>query len=65
MSQSLLVAFMMSGPPKAGEEGGRGPMTFWDVAVFQWVNVMGWVMVIGTIMALPRSPAFFSTSRSL
>jgi threonine/homoserine/homoserine lactone efflux protein len=47
----LAAMIAMSGPAKAGEEGGRGPMTFWDVAVFQWVNVKGWVIVIGTITA--------------
>jgi threonine/homoserine/homoserine lactone efflux protein len=47
----LAAMIAMSGPPKAGEAGRRGPMTFWDAAVFRWVNVKGWVMVIGTITA--------------
>jgi threonine/homoserine/homoserine lactone efflux protein len=47
----LAAMIAMSGPPKAGEEGERGPMTFWGAAVFQWVNVKGWVMVMGTITA--------------
>ncbi len=46
----LAVAIAMSGPPKPGEAG-RGPMTFWGAAVFQWINVKGWVMVIGSITA--------------
>jgi hypothetical protein len=52
----LAAMIAMSGPPKAGEEGGRGPMTLWDAAVFQWVNVKGWVMVIGTIAAYAARP---------
>jgi threonine/homoserine/homoserine lactone efflux protein len=40
----------MSGPPKPGETG-RGPLTFWQGAMFQWVNVKGWVAIIGTITA--------------
>ena len=40
----------LSGPPKPGETG-RRPLTFWQGAMFQWVNVKGWVAVIGTITA--------------
>lgn len=47
----LAAAIATSGPPKAGQDGRHGPMTFWGAAVFQWVNVKGWVMVIGTITA--------------
>jgi threonine/homoserine/homoserine lactone efflux protein len=47
----LAAAIAMSGPPKPGQDGRRGPMSFWGAAVFQWVNVKGWVMVIGTITA--------------
>ena len=46
----LAVMIAMSGPPKAGEVG-RGPLTFWQGAMFQWVNVKGWVAIIGTITA--------------
>ena len=46
----LAVVIAMSGPPKPGEPG-RGPMTFWGAAMFQWVNVKGWVAIIGTITA--------------
>ena len=46
----LAVQIAMSGAPKAGEAG-RGPLTFWQAAMFQWVNVKGWVAVIGTITA--------------
>ena len=46
----LAAAIAMSGPPKPGEAG-KGPMTFFGAAMFQWVNVKGWVMVIGTITA--------------
>jgi threonine/homoserine/homoserine lactone efflux protein len=47
----LAIAIAMSGPVTPGQDNGRGPMTFWGAAVFQWVNVKGWVMVIGTITA--------------
>jgi threonine/homoserine/homoserine lactone efflux protein len=46
----LAVAIAMSGPPKPGETG-RKPLTFWQGAMFQWVNVKGWVAIIGTITA--------------
>ena len=47
----LAAAIAMSGPPQPGQDGRRGPMSFWGAAVFQWINVKGWVMVIGTITA--------------
>ena len=40
----------------AGQQ--RGPMTFWDAALFQWVNAKGWVMVIGTITAYSAIASF-------
>lgn len=46
----LAVMIALSGPPKPGETG-RGPLSFWQGAMFQWVNVKGWVAVIGTITA--------------
>jgi threonine/homoserine/homoserine lactone efflux protein len=46
----LAVMIALSGPPKPGETG-RRPLTFWQGAMFQWVNVKGWVAVIGTITA--------------
>ncbi|MCP3464517.1 LysE family translocator [Bradyrhizobium sp. UFLA05-153] len=47
----LAAAIALSGPAKPGEEKGRGPMTFWGAAMFQWINAKGWVIVIGTITA--------------
>ena len=48
----LAIAIAMAGPPAPETDAsGRGPMTFWGAAVFQWVNVKGWVIVIGTITA--------------
>jgi threonine/homoserine/homoserine lactone efflux protein len=47
----LAIVIAMSGPPKPGEDNGRGPMTFWGAAMFQWINAKGWVIVIGTITA--------------
>ena len=47
----LAAVIAFAGPAKPGEGDGRGPMTFWGAAMFQWVNVKGWVIVIGTITA--------------
>lgn len=47
----LAVVIAFSGSAKPGEENGRGPMTFWGAAMFQWINAKGWVIVIGTITA--------------
>ena len=47
----LAAVIAMSGPTKPGGESGRGPMTFWGAAMFQWINAKGWVIVIGTITA--------------
>ena len=53
----LAVQIAMAGPPKPGETG-RGPMTFWGAAMFQWVNVKGWVAIIGTITAYAAIASF-------
>ena len=53
----LAVMIAMAGPPKPGETG-RGPMTFWQGAMFQWVNVKGWVAIIGTITAYAAIASF-------
>jgi threonine/homoserine/homoserine lactone efflux protein len=47
----LAAVIAMSGPTRPGEGDGRGPMTFWGAAMFQWINAKGWVIVIGTITA--------------
>jgi threonine/homoserine/homoserine lactone efflux protein len=47
----LAAAIALSGPATPGEATGRGPMTFWGAALFQWINAKGWVIVIGTITA--------------
>jgi threonine/homoserine/homoserine lactone efflux protein len=54
----LAVAIAMSGPVKPGESTGRGPMTFWGAAMFQWINAKGWVMVIGTITTYAAIASF-------
>jgi threonine/homoserine/homoserine lactone efflux protein len=54
----LAIVIAMSGPPKPGEDNGRGPMTFWGAAMFQWINAKGWVMVIGTITAYAAIATF-------
>jgi threonine/homoserine/homoserine lactone efflux protein len=53
----LAVVIAMSGPPKPGEAR-RGPLTFWQGAMFQWVNVKGWVAIIGTITAYAAIASF-------
>ena len=53
----LAVVIAISGPPKPGEAR-RGPLTFWQGAMFQWVNVKGWVAVIGTITAYAGIASF-------
>jgi len=47
----LAAVIAMSGPTTPDGESGRGPMTFWGAAMFQWINAKGWVIVIGTITA--------------
>jgi len=47
----LAAVIAFAGPAKPGEGDGRGPMTFWGAAMFQWINAKGWVIVIGTITA--------------
>jgi threonine/homoserine/homoserine lactone efflux protein len=47
----LAIVIALSGPVEGSEVDGRGPMSFWGAAMFQWVNVKGWVAVIGTITA--------------
>ena len=56
----LAVVIAMAEPPSAEKDGkaGRGPMTFWGAAMFQWINAKGWVMVIGTITAYAAIAAF-------
>ncbi|UWU79319.1 LysE family translocator [Bradyrhizobium huanghuaihaiense] len=47
----LAAVIAMSSPTTPGGDSGRGPMTFWGAAMFQWINAKGWVIVIGTITA--------------
>jgi threonine/homoserine/homoserine lactone efflux protein len=47
----LAAVIALSGPAKTGVQDGRGPMTFWGAAMFQWINAKGWVIVIGTLTA--------------
>ncbi|MCK1606677.1 LysE family translocator [Bradyrhizobium sp. 166] len=47
----LAAVIALSGPTTPDRETGRGPMTFWGAAMFQWINAKGWVIVIGTITA--------------
>ena len=54
----LAAVIAMSGATKSDGASGRGPMTFWGAAVFQWINVKGWVMVIGSITAYAAIAAF-------
>jgi threonine/homoserine/homoserine lactone efflux protein len=54
----LAAVIAMSEPVEPDKEKGRGPMTFWGAAMFQWVNAKGWVMVIGTITAYAAIASF-------
>ncbi|OSI25197.1 lysine transporter LysE [Bradyrhizobium canariense] len=47
----LAAVIALSGPTTPDGETGRGPMSFWGAAMFQWINAKGWVIVIGTITA--------------
>ena len=54
----LAITIAMSDPVKPEQAHGRGPMTFWGAAMFQWINAKGWVMVIGTITAYAAIAVF-------
>ena len=54
----LAAVIAMSEPVEPDQENGRGPMTFWGAAMFQWINAKGWVMVIGTITAYAAIASF-------
>ncbi|HKS19319.1 MAG TPA: LysE family translocator [Bradyrhizobium sp.] len=54
----LAAVIAISEPVEPDQKKGRGPMTFWGAAMFQWVNAKGWVMVIGTITAYAAIAAF-------
>ena len=54
----LAAVIAMSGPTTPDGESGRGPMTFWGAAMFQWINAKGWVIVIGTITAYAAIAAY-------
>ena len=54
----LAAVIAMSKPVDPDQQKGRGPMTFWGAAMFQWVNAKGWVMVIGTITAYAAIAAY-------
>lgn len=46
----LALAIARSGAVTAGDAASR-PLTFWQAAAFQWINVKGWVIAIGTVTA--------------
>jgi threonine/homoserine/homoserine lactone efflux protein len=54
----LAAVIAMSDPVLPDQAAGRGPMTFWGAAMFQWINAKGWVMVIGTITAYAAIAAY-------
>ena len=35
--------------PMTGRPAGGQPMTFWQAALFQWVNPKAWIMVVGAV----------------
>lgn len=46
----LAVCIARTGPI-ADSDRSPQPLTFWQAALFQWINVKGWVIAIGTITA--------------
>jgi threonine/homoserine/homoserine lactone efflux protein len=54
----LAFGIAMSASVAPGQENQRGPMTFWNAALFQWVNAKGWVMAIGIITAYSAIASF-------
>ena len=46
-----LAVVIANSQPTKSTAGMAKPLTFWQGAIFQWVNVKGWVAVIGTITA--------------
>ncbi|RIK96137.1 MAG: lysine transporter LysE [Proteobacteria bacterium] len=46
----LAVVIARAGPMEAGDDV-RRPLTFWEAALFQWINIKGWIIAIGTVTA--------------
>lgn len=46
-----LAWHIASAAPKAIEKGHRKPFTFWQAALFQWVNAKAWMMASGAVAA--------------
>lgn len=46
----LAVVIARAGPVEA-DAAARRPLTFWEAALFQWVNIKGWIIAIGTVTA--------------
>lgn len=46
----LAVVIARAGPVETGDDV-RRPLTFWEAALFQWVNIKGWIIAIGTVTA--------------
>jgi len=47
----VYLAFLIarSGPPDTQQDSSRRPFTFWEAALFQWINVKGWIIAAGTV----------------
>jgi threonine/homoserine/homoserine lactone efflux protein len=47
----VYLAFLIarSGPPDTQQDSSRRPLTFWEAALFQWINVKGWIIAAGTV----------------
>jgi threonine/homoserine/homoserine lactone efflux protein len=54
----LAAVIAMSEPVTPDQDNGRGPMTFWGAAMFQWINAKGWVIVLGTITTYAAIASF-------
>lgn len=47
----LYLAWRIANAGAADGEGRASPLTFFQAAAFQWVNLKGWVMAVGAITA--------------
>jgi threonine/homoserine/homoserine lactone efflux protein len=50
-----------SGPPSTGTAQGARPMTFYEAALFQWVNPKAWAMALSGVAGYTRPEAYLLT----
>jgi threonine/homoserine/homoserine lactone efflux protein len=47
----LAIVIARSGAMETSDAASQRPLTFWEAALFQWINVKGWIIAIGTVTA--------------